>query len=150
MSSSTTKSLVKRRQWLDQWGPMRRWPIRQLSQITRRRSGLNCLYHIRAADMSQDSPMRFDPWRCDGKFRVCFCISRSAPRDHAQTTALGLSSQSKWAWMRFVHEFAHWCTIILWETDFYPVRLLGGFVLALWGCQTPAQYWIKIVHRWVQ
>ena len=26
----------------------------------------------------------------------------------------------------------------------------GGIVLALWGCQTPAQYWIKIVHPWVQ
>ena len=37
-----------------------------------------------------------------------------------------------------------------WSTDFYPVRVLGGIVLALWGCQTPAQYWIKIVHPWVQ
>ena len=33
---------------------------------------------------------------------------------------------------------------------FYPVRMLGGFVLALCGCQTPAQYWIEIVHPWVQ
>ena len=30
------------------------------------------------------------------------------------------------------------------------MRVLGGIVLALWGCQTPAQYWIKIVHPWVQ
>ena len=37
-----------------------------------------------------------------------------------------------------------------WETDFYPVRVLGGIVLALWGCHTPAQYWIEIVHLWVQ
>ena len=33
-----------------------------------------------------------------------------------------------------------------WETDFYPVPLLGRIVLSLWGCRTPAQYWIKIVH----
>ena len=26
----------------------------------------------------------------------------------------------------------------------------GGIVLGLGGCQTPAQYWIKIVHPWVQ
>ena len=38
---------------------------------------------------------------------------------------------------------------VWWETDFYPVRVLGGIVLALGGCQTPAQYWIKIVHPWV-
>ena len=37
-----------------------------------------------------------------------------------------------------------------WETKFYPVWVLGGIVLALWGCQTPAQYCIKIVHPWVQ
>ena len=29
------------------------------------------------------------------------------------------------------------------ETDFYPVWVLGGSVLALWGCQTPAQHWDK-------
>ena len=28
-----------------------------------------------------------------------------------------------------------------WGTDSYPVRVLGGVVLALRGCQTPAQYW---------
>ena len=39
---------------------------------------------------------------------------------------------------------------IYWGSDFCPVRLLGGIVLALWGCQTPARYWIKIVHPWVQ
>ena len=39
----------------------------------------------------------------------------------------------------------------IWETDFYPVRVLGAIVLPLWGLlQTPAQYWIKIVHPWVQ
>ena len=27
---------------------------------------------------------------------------------------------------------------------------LRGIVLFLWGCQTQAQYWMKIVHPWVQ
>ena len=31
------------------------------------------------------------------------------------------------------------------------MRVLGGIVLALLrGCQTPAQYWIKFLHPWVQ
>ena len=30
------------------------------------------------------------------------------------------------------------------------MRVLGGNVRSLWGCQTPAQYWIKIAHPWVQ
>ena len=34
------------------------------------------------------------------------------------------------------------------ETDFYPVRVLGGGVLSLWGWQTAAQYSIKILHPW--
>ena len=38
----------------------------------------------------------------------------------------------------------------LWETDFYPVLVPGRFALSLWGCRAPAQYWIKIVHPWVQ
>ena len=33
---------------------------------------------------------------------------------------------------------------------FYPALVLGGVVLSLWGCQTPAQYWIKLSHPWVQ
>ena len=37
-----------------------------------------------------------------------------------------------------------------WEPDFYPVLVLGGIVLSLRGCRTPAQYWIKILHPWVQ
>ena len=37
-----------------------------------------------------------------------------------------------------------------WETDFYPVLVLGGVALSLRGRQTPAQYWIKIMHPWVQ
>ena len=32
---------------------------------------------------------------------------------------------------------------------FFPVLVLG-IVLSLWGCQTPAQHWIKIVHPSVQ
>ena len=36
------------------------------------------------------------------------------------------------------------------ETDFYPVQVLGGVVLSLWGWQTAAQYWIKVLHAWVQ
>ena len=39
---------------------------------------------------------------------------------------------------------------VKWETDFYPVRVLGSVVLSLCGCQTPAQHWIKILHPWVQ
>ena len=39
---------------------------------------------------------------------------------------------------------------ILWETDFYPVPVLGRIALSLRGFQTAAQYWIKIVHPWVQ
>ena len=35
-------------------------------------------------------------------------------------------------------------------TDFYPLRILLGVVLDLKGCQTPAQYWIRILHPWVQ
>ena len=30
--------------------------------------------------------------------------------------------------------------VFCWETDFYPVQVLGGVVLSLWGCQTIAQY----------
>ena len=45
--------------------------------------------------------------------------------------------------------FARTHNLSSWETDFYPMRVLGGIVLALWGCQTPAQYWIKIVQLWV-
>ena len=37
---------------------------------------------------------------------------------------------------------------------FYPVRVPGRVVLSLslslWGWQTAAQYWIKILHLWVQ
>ena len=33
---------------------------------------------------------------------------------------------------------------------FYPVLVLGRIELFLWGCRTPAQYWIKIVHLSVQ
>ena len=40
--------------------------------------------------------------------------------------------------------------LVLWETDFYPVPVPGGTLLSLWGCQTPVQYWIKIVHPRVQ
>ena len=39
---------------------------------------------------------------------------------------------------------------IVWETDFYPVPVLGRIALSLWGFQTAAQYWIKIVSPWVQ
>ena len=28
----------------------------------------------------------------------------------------------------------------VWETDFYPVPVLGRIVLSLWGCQAPAPY----------
>ena len=37
-----------------------------------------------------------------------------------------------------------------WETDFYPVPVLGRIALSLSGFQTAAQYWIEIVHPWVQ
>ena len=37
-----------------------------------------------------------------------------------------------------------------WETDFYPVRVLGAVVLSLRGWRTAAQYWIKFLHLWVQ
>ena len=36
------------------------------------------------------------------------------------------------------------------EIDFYPVRVLGRVVFSLYGGQTPAQHWIKILHPWVQ
>ena len=32
----------------------------------------------------------------------------------------------------------------------YPVLVLGRHAVALLRCQTSAQYWIKIVHPWVQ
>ena len=42
----------------------------------------------------------------------------------------------------------------IWETDFHPVLLLRGIVLFLRNSmrlpKIPAQYWIKIVHLWVQ
>ena len=38
----------------------------------------------------------------------------------------------------------------LWETILYPVLVLRGIALFLWGCQTPARHWIKIVHSCVQ
>ena len=38
----------------------------------------------------------------------------------------------------------------IWEIDFYPVWVLGRVVFSLYGCQTPAQHWIKILHPWVQ
>ena len=34
---------------------------------------------------------------------------------------------------------------MMWETDFYPVPVLRGIALF-----PPAQYWIKIVHPWLQ
>ena len=37
-----------------------------------------------------------------------------------------------------------------WQFLFHPMRVPGGIVLVPWGCQTPAQHWIKIVHPWVQ
>ena len=37
-----------------------------------------------------------------------------------------------------------------WETNLCPVLVLGSIVFSLWGCQSPAQYRIKIVHPWVQ
>ena len=37
-----------------------------------------------------------------------------------------------------------------WLIDFYPMLVLGRSVLSLRGSQTPAQYWIKIVHPQVQ
>ena len=37
-----------------------------------------------------------------------------------------------------------------WEIDVYPVRVLRRAVFSLYGCQTPAQHWIKILHPWVQ
>ena len=43
---------------------------------------------------------------------------------------------------RFVPWGSPW-TKAPWETDFYPVTVLGRIVLSLWGCRTPAQYWIK-------
>ena len=37
-----------------------------------------------------------------------------------------------------------------WETDFYPVWVLGGVVVCLWWWQTAVQHWIKLLHPWVQ
>ena len=50
----------------------------------------------------------------------------------------------------FRHIFCTFLDITDWETNLYPARVLGGIMLALWACQTPAQHWIKIVHPWVQ
>ena len=36
------------------------------------------------------------------------------------------------------------------ETNFYPLLLRGRKALSLRGCQNPGQYWIKIVHPWIQ
>ena len=43
-----------------------------------------------------------------------------------------------------------WHSSDSWETDSYPVLVPGGTALFLWGCQTAAQYWIKIAHPWIQ
>ena len=40
--------------------------------------------------------------------------------------------------------------VVLMGDWFYSVPVLRGIVLFLWGSQTPAQHWIKIVHPWVQ
>ena len=37
-----------------------------------------------------------------------------------------------------------------WETDFYPVWVLGRVIFSLCRCQARAQHWIKILHPWVQ
>ena len=36
------------------------------------------------------------------------------------------------------------------SNDIYPKPVLGRTALSPWGFQTAAQYWIKIVHPWVQ
>ena len=46
--------------------------------------------------------------------------------------------------------YPHRSSGIHWETGFYQVLVLRGIALFLWGCQTPTQYRIKIVHPWAQ
>ena len=99
-----------------------------------RQKGFDHFFHFR--DSFGHSPVTFS----DASVTFCHFL----PNSFCRTPFVAGRS-----FLLFLDRFPCLLLTFHWETDFYPVRVLGAIVLALRGCQTPAQYWIKIVHPWV-